>query len=72
MDKLTPANRPVPRADGLKMGNANTTLTTPNPTFGMYSSGYNEGKDAINKGNIMGSSTEYSVAAGKQGPTMKP
>lgn len=66
-EKITPANRPVNRADGVKYGNLNTTLTTPNPTFGKYSSGYNEGKDAVNIGNIMGKSTDYSVAIGKQG-----
>lgn len=65
MDKLSPATKSVPRADGIKYGNSNTTLTTPNPTFGKYSSGYVEGKDAVNKGQIMSSSTDYSVFAGK-------
>lgn len=59
MEKLTPANRSVPRADGLKEPGANTVLTTPNESFGMYSSGYKEGKDAVNDGNIMGREAKH-------------
>lgn len=59
MDKLTPANRSVPRADGLKEPGANTILTTPNESFGLYSSGYKEGKDAVNTGNIMSSKVTH-------------
>lgn len=66
MEKLTPANRPVSRADGLMPGNANNTLTTPNETFGYYSSGYQEGKNAINDGHIMNKDNAYKVNIGKQ------
>jgi len=35
-ERLTPPSKPVARKDGIKMGSANSTLTTPNPTFGRY------------------------------------
>lgn len=59
MEKLTPANRSVPRADGLKTGAANTVLTTPEETFGKYTSGYNEGTNAINDGHIFGKEAKH-------------
>ena len=72
---LVPINKTtvqVPRANGLKYGNANTVLTTPDPTFGKYSAGYPSGKDAINEGQIFNKSTEYSVLMGKEAKGMKP
>lgn len=54
MPDLTKAINPVPRADGLKMGSANTAFTTPDPTFGEYSSGYKDGDSSANGANIFG------------------
>lgn len=42
-DKISPASKPVAKSDGLKMGSANETTTTPNPTFGRY---WGDGKTA--------------------------
>lgn len=50
------ANYPVGRADGLKMGSANTVYTTPDPSFGRYISGYTS---EPNSGNIFGSEAEH-------------
>jgi len=30
MDKINPATKPVGKADGIKQGSANSTITTPN------------------------------------------
>lgn len=35
-EKITPPIRKVNRADGFKQPSANTTLTTPNSSFGRY------------------------------------
>lgn len=49
----------VPRAEGLKMGEANSVLTTPNPTFGKYSSGYVDGANATNSESIFGKDNKH-------------
>lgn len=72
MVDINKATNQVPRANGLKYGNANIALTTPNPTFGKYSSGYVAGKDAVNEGQIFSKNTAYSVFMGKDTTGMKP
>lgn len=53
-EKITPPVKKVDRADGFKQPTANTTLTTPVPTFGRYygsgkpgSSGDNGGENSL-------------------------
>ena len=36
MEKIVPPIKKVPKADGIKQGSANTTLTTPNDTEGKF------------------------------------
>ena len=53
-EKITPPTRKIPRADGLKMPSANSTLTTPNPTFGRYTGSGKSGAEAKGEGTIFG------------------
>lgn len=59
MDKISPATKSVSRPGGIKYGEANSTLTTPNPTFGKYSSGYKEGEKAINDAEVFSSKSAH-------------
>lgn len=46
-EKLVPATKPVPRADGMKNGSANKTTTTPNHTDAKYWNREKENKDKM-------------------------
>lgn len=53
-EKLTPPSKPVARKDGIKMGSSNSTLTTPNPTFGRYFGSDKPGSAAKGEGTLFG------------------
>ena len=53
-ERLTPPSRPVARKDGIKTGSSNSTLTTPNPTFGKYIGDYTPGSTAKGEGTLFG------------------
>ncbi len=53
-DKICPPVKTVPKSDGIKMGSANTTMTTPDPVFGRYFGADTPGSDAVNSQKIMG------------------
>jgi hypothetical protein len=51
-EKLTPPSKTVARKDGIKMGSSDTTLTTPNPTFGRYFGGNQSGASTKEPGSL--------------------
>ena len=53
-DRISPPSKPVARKDGIKMGSANSTLTTPNPTFGKYIGNYTPGSAVKEGGSLFG------------------
>ena len=52
-DRISPPSKPVGKGDGIKMGR-NTTLTTPNPTFGRYFGSDQPGSAAKGEGSLFG------------------
>lgn len=53
-DKICPPVKTISKSDGIKMGSANTTMTTPDPVFGRYFGADTPGSDAVNSQKIMG------------------
>lgn len=53
-DKICPPVKSVGKSDGMKMGSANSTLTTPDPVFGRYFGADTPGSNAVDSSKIMG------------------
>lgn len=53
-DKICPPVKSVAVSDGIKMGSASNTLTTPDPVFGNYFGAGTPGSNAVNSQKIMG------------------
>lgn len=53
-DKICPPVKSVPAGDGIKMGSAYSTLTTPDPVYGRYFGADTPGSNAVDSSKIMG------------------
>lgn len=53
-DKVCPPVKSVGKPDGMNMGSSDTTLTTPDPTFGRYYGADTPGSNAVDSSKIMG------------------
>jgi hypothetical protein len=53
-DTIQPVSKAIPKPDGIVMGESQSTLTTPNPSFGRYFGSGEPGSNAVGMGSLMG------------------